>query len=942
MLNSCFMKRSLLRIFILLLIASGAHAQTPLPAGTGWVQITNPTPFPSPFIAYGSTSVQVGGFPLAGVGTGSPANVPACSVPPAANTQYVLGSGVCELDFSFSKNVHGIFVHFDGLNTGEIIKTWVNFPQYSLTGPGNFTQFNTGFTSCFTCAPGGPCTLFTNPGLPPLVPPFGEIHGPTGVTGAACNGGAFEIDECTGLRTFRIQCNGAVGGITFSIFMDTTKPKGCSNAVNNNPCEGDTLKLGDSLFVPAPGYSYYWYGPYGFTSTLQNPFKYPALLTDSGLYTVVLHGPPGILDDTDTTYVHIHPKPYLTTISDNTPLCASPKDTLKLMTTGPSVAGETWMWTGPGFFTSTLQNPMIYGFSNSDTGLYTVTTLTPFGCHDSGTVYAYLQPSPLAPAIFGPSPYCYNGSFVPFTVTLDPGASALWYTTTMGGVGSTLATTINTDVAGSTKVFVSQIIGYCESPRDSITIVVLPRIDSNFTWKVLLGCDSDLVTFTNTSTNYLTSAWVFDEGNNSYDTFITQHTFLTHRVHPVTLTLKNAYGCPVSVTGYVNTTHSINPAFILSPPNICIGTSNVNNSTMVIDNTIIKQPDGYLAGLTGSARVVDTLRNHTDTTQTPPTFLGANYTWNFADGFTDVTNTRKPAAHQYVAGGTYRVLLTVTDSLGCVDTLSHPVNVLQLSLQNFHDTTLCISQPLPLAPKLVFLGNPPFVPEYALSDYPYSWNPGTYLSDSNSQTPFYTYQYDAVTTYTITVTNKELGCYASDTMRIHSVRGVKLANVTTENTIYYGNSIQLNSDSEVLYVWRPDNGTLNNANINNPVATPLETTTYTVFGYDRHGCLDSAYVIIHVDSTMNESIPSAFTPNGDGLNDVFRPVGIKFQSTVDFRVYNRLGTQVFYSNSYKNGWDGTYQGQPQDLGTYFYVIIVARPGGDGENVIYKGTVTLIR
>jgi gliding motility-associated-like protein len=143
-------------------------------------------------------------------------------------------------------------------------------------------------------------------------------------------------------------------------------------------------------------------------------------------------------------------------------------------------------------------------------------------------------------------------------------------------------------------------------------------------------------------------------------------------------------------------------------------------------------------------------------------------------------------------------------------------------------------------------------------------------------------------------------------------------------------------------MWKPDDGSLSNPNINNPVAKPTTTTIYTVYGYDHNGCLDSAYVHVIVDSTMTEDIPSGFTPNGDGLNDVFRPVGLKFQNIVEFRVYNRWGQQLFYSNNPKVGWDGTFNGVPQDLGVYYYVIIAGRPGGDGVDVTYKGEVTLIR
>ena len=67
---------------------------------------------------------------------------------------------------------------------------------------------------------------------------------------------------------------------------------------------------------------------------------------------------------------------------------------------------------------------------------------------------------------------------------------------------------------------------------------------------------------------------------------------------------------------------------------------------------------------------------------------------------------------------------------------------------------------------------------------------------------------------------------------------------------------------------------------------------------------------------------------------------LKFQKLVDFRVYNRWGETVFQTATPDVGWDGTYKGQLQDMGTYVYEIIVAMPSG--ENKIYKGNVTLIR
>ena len=150
----------------------------------------------------------------------------------------------------------------------------------------------------------------------------------------------------------------------------------------------------------------------------------------------------------------------------------------------------------------------------------------------------------------------------------------------------------------------------------------------------------------------------------------------------------------------------------------------------------------------------------------------------------------------------------------------------------------------------------------------------------------------------------------------------------------------MNADNEVIYYWKPNDGSLNNPNINDPIATPSVTTVYTVYGLDVNGCLDSAFVTIHVDSTSPGDMPGAFSPNNDGLNDVFRPVGEKFAKMVEFRVYNRWGEEIFFTNDRTKGWDGTFHGIPQDIGVYNYVIIVGSPGG--QNIVYKGNVTLIR
>jgi gliding motility-associated-like protein len=166
-----------------------------------------------------------------------------------------------------------------------------------------------------------------------------------------------------------------------------------------------------------------------------------------------------------------------------------------------------------------------------------------------------------------------------------------------------------------------------------------------------------------------------------------------------------------------------------------------------------------------------------------------------------------------------------------------------------------------------------------------------------------------------------------------------LHDLTHDQTIPYGKSIQLSVYGAWIYYWTPDNGSLDNNNISNPVAWPTEKTTFTVYGYDHTGCEDSGQVTIDVITTQ-EAIPSAFTPNGDGKNDIFHVINLAYGKLVEMHIYNRWGELVCSTTDNEKGWDGTLEGVPQDLGVYNYYIIVERE--NHERVFYKGDVTLIR
>ena len=110
--------------------------------------------------------------------------------------------------------------------------------------------------------------------------------------------------------------------------------------------------------------------------------------------------------------------------------------------------------------------------------------------------------------------------------------------------------------------------------------------------------------------------------------------------------------------------------------------------------------------------------------------------------------------------------------------------------------------------------------------------------------------------------------------------------------------------------------------------------------YTREGCLGEDDIRVRFMSGPNIYVPNAFTPNGDGVNDVFRPLPVGITKLELFRVFNRWGEEVFRTNEYMKGWDGKTRGRVADAGTYVW--IVQGTNTAGEQMEKRGTVTLIR
>lgn len=158
------------------------------------------------------------------------------------------------------------------------------------------------------------------------------------------------------------------------------------------------------------------------------------------------------------------------------------------------------------------------------------------------------------------------------------------------------------------------------------------------------------------------------------------------------------------------------------------------------------------------------------------------------------------------------------------------------------------------------------------------------------------------------------------------------------DTIFVGQQLTLHSNGNGTITWN-SHSTLSCTRCNDPVANPVTTTVYTATNESPLSCQVSDQFTVVVLNDAVVAVPSAFTPNGDGLNDFFGPLG-KVPDEFRMQLFNRNGEVIFRSSAIEQRWNGRRQGELQPVGVYIYLIDYK----DLQNKPHqqKGTFVLIR
>lgn len=300
---------------------------------------------------------------------------------------------------------------------------------------------------------------------------------------------------------------------------------------------------------------------------------------------------------------------------------------------------------------------------------------------------------------------------------------------------------------------------------------------------------------------------------------------------------------------------------------------------------------------------------------------GSFYHWTGPNGFTsDEENTSIPSVTASNAG---RYIVKVTTILGCVGFDSSELVIYSgaEASVSFSEYSMCQGQSVQMN---------------ATPSVRYLWTPSDGLSNDTIANPVASPS--KTTTYTVKVYNESVTCYDTASVKIIVWANPK-ANAGPDKFVYDEHSVVLMGSaggSGINYSWSPSTYLSDPLSIT-PIANPLQTITYKLTVTSNYGCGTSTDLVTVkvIDSLL---IPTAFTPNNDGLNDTWVIITFAKYKDATVEVYNRLGQRV-YSGSGSNykPWEGTFEGEPVLAGTYVYSIRLKK-----HSEIIKGILNVIR
>lgn len=576
-----------------------------------------------------------------------------------------------------------------------------------------------------------------------------------------------------------------------------------------------------------------------------------------------------------------------------------------------------WNWSfGDGGIDS-IQNP---AYSYGTIGAKTVTLIVTdtLGCKDTLTKYSYLYPiQPIPNWSVSDATLCFGtqASFTNATSYPDGNVSDLTYQWDFSD--------------GQTSQQVNPAIIFTDTGYISVTLLVTDSA---------MGCDSSVTlnnyahvqampvadfysstTFSpcynppdppqiffydSSITDYLDSiSWYFGDGTiSTLQSDTVGHAYTTPDTFDVQLIVQTTYGCIDTILkpGYlivIGPTADIE----VNPDTVCVG--DLVKYTMVNANNVLE------------------------------------YSWDFGDG-AGALGTNDTMTYAYNQVGYLYPKLIYSFANGACEQIAVDTIFIHAVLAAFTgDTVVCRSVPY-------------WYTNTSLGANTFKWNFGDGSPAVNvANPPAHTFANEGTYLVSLAISNNATGCIDTITKPIQVYFSCDsaecnldppLVSTIPDTAVIIGEEVTLytNTQFSSSIQWTPHDSLSCNDCLN-PVAQPFQTTSYIVSVKDENDCFTGYDTVeIRIINEHKADVPSAFTPNGDGVNDTVFVRGWGIKNLLSFKIFNRWGQVVFETADLKQGWDGTYKNLPQNAETYVYVVSVEYYGGNVES--QKGYITLIR
>lgn len=773
----------------------------------------------------------------------------------------------------------------------------------------------------------------------------------------------------------------------FGVVFKPREPEPNFVVDTNLICYGQQIILTDSSKGPIQNYQWHIESTSGFSidTTTSGPFNFT--FTDSGYYTVTLYLNDSLVHLTKDSLWYVKPTPNVSLeVSSGIALGCEGRD-VALYANSPFKKNVAYTW----FLDTTALSisDSIYSISNTssaDKGHYRVVANLD-GCLETTTnLYVSAYPIPKSSFELNDSNQCLSDNSFVLTETTSLATGNFTSTAYFGdGDSSTINNPSHTYT--SDGLYTIQLHAVSDSgcmDTSSIEIAVFSNPTAGFDIEENNQCltNNEFVLTSTSSPISLDHTWNLSDGS-SYTEDTVEHSFTSFGSFDAILVVRDNNGCTDSIQKALVVIESPKASFTTVEQSNCLANNEFsfnNTSTYASgaltqtewdlgDGTTINTSDVGAKSYSNAGRFkvlleieadngcTDSVSQMLDVYYNPRIELTVNETtqclagneliitntsaslsgsisqhnWILGDGTT--LNTAN-VNHSYSSESLYLINYSLESSVGCTHDTTFSVIINPTPQVDFEGGSVCLGE-------IITFTNNSSISSGTLDEFTWDFGDGNVSDETNPA-----HRYQQVGSYDVrllAISNN--GC--RDSLLVSAASEVlptpiaefsfeRIASWEMETTLQF-NDLSIDA---IQRNWSFGNGSTSTEA--NPIVTYADTGAKQIYLIVEaaNGCTDTIGRIIHVFPEATLYIPTSFTPNGDNLNDAFRPLGIAVAKSYSLKIYNRWGALVFATTNPEEEWDGTSNNEVQPTGSYLFVLDMVDL--NGNRVAEKGVVSLLR